>query len=143
MIVGLSAAAMQGAPVLTEDIDLWFKRLDDPRLKDVLSELHIACASPSIEMPPMFAGAGLTIVAIVLTMSGLGEFEEEMQNMLPLSVGGRLVPVLKLERIIASKQAAGRAKDRLALPALLDALRTRQLSVDPLSETLKRKADPD
>jgi hypothetical protein len=32
MVVGLSAAALQGAPVVTEDIDLWFENLNDPNL---------------------------------------------------------------------------------------------------------------
>ncbi len=32
MVVGLSAAALQGAPVVTEDMDLWFEDLQDPRL---------------------------------------------------------------------------------------------------------------
>ena len=26
MVVGLSAAALQGAPVVTQDVDLWFDR---------------------------------------------------------------------------------------------------------------------
>ena len=32
LVVGLSAAALQGAPVVTEDIDLWFEELSDPKL---------------------------------------------------------------------------------------------------------------
>ncbi|MBI4324951.1 MAG: hypothetical protein HY674_06770 [Chloroflexi bacterium] len=32
MVVGLSAAALQGAPVVTQDVDLWFKDLSDPRI---------------------------------------------------------------------------------------------------------------
>lgn len=32
MVVGLSAAALQGAPVVTEDVDLWFEDLSDPKL---------------------------------------------------------------------------------------------------------------
>jgi len=32
MVVGLSAAALQGAPVVTEDVDLWFDKLHDPKL---------------------------------------------------------------------------------------------------------------
>lgn len=30
LAVGLSAAALQGAPVVTEDVDLWFENLPDP-----------------------------------------------------------------------------------------------------------------
>ncbi len=36
MVVGLSAAALQGAPVVTEDIDLWFDNLSDPKLMQAL-----------------------------------------------------------------------------------------------------------
>ena len=28
MVVGLSAAALQGAPVVTQDVDLWFEDLN-------------------------------------------------------------------------------------------------------------------
>lgn len=29
MVVGLSAAVLQGAPVVTQDVDLWFEDLND------------------------------------------------------------------------------------------------------------------
>ena len=38
MIVGLSAAALQGAPVVTQDIDLWFRTLPDPGLEKALKK---------------------------------------------------------------------------------------------------------
>jgi hypothetical protein len=31
MMVGLAAAALQGAPVVTEDVDLWFEDLHDAK----------------------------------------------------------------------------------------------------------------
>ena len=36
MVVGWSAAALQGAPVVTEDVDLWFENLSDPKLSRAL-----------------------------------------------------------------------------------------------------------
>ena len=36
MLVGLSAAVLQGAPVVTQDIDLWFENLNDPDRKSVV-----------------------------------------------------------------------------------------------------------
>ena len=39
MVVGLSAAALQGAPVVTKDIDLWFENLGDPELIRALQEV--------------------------------------------------------------------------------------------------------
>ena len=31
MVVGLSAATLQGAPVVTQDVDLWFENLGEPK----------------------------------------------------------------------------------------------------------------
>ena len=39
MVVGLSAAALQGAAMVTEDIDLWFENLGDPELIRALQEV--------------------------------------------------------------------------------------------------------
>ena len=44
MIVGLSAAALQGAPAVTQDIDLWFKDLADPKLTNALDRVDIVPA---------------------------------------------------------------------------------------------------
>jgi len=58
MVVGLSAAALQGAPVVTQDVDLWFEDLNDPRIGEALREVDAAYVPPSILNPPMFAGGG-------------------------------------------------------------------------------------
>lgn len=42
MVVGLSAAALQGAPVVTQDVDLWFEDLNDPRIREALREVGAA-----------------------------------------------------------------------------------------------------
>ena len=36
MVVGLSAATLQGAPVVTQDVALWFEKLGDPRIPQAL-----------------------------------------------------------------------------------------------------------
>ena len=55
-------------------------------------------------------------------MSGLDGFEAEYARSRLLDVDGISVRVLPLERIIHSKRAANRPKDRAALPALEAAL---------------------
>ena len=47
---------------------------------------------------------------------------KEKKHTLTVSLGKFKVQVLSLERIIASKKATGRQKDKLALPVLSDAL---------------------
>jgi hypothetical protein len=124
MIVGLSAAALQGAPVVTQDIDLWFRTLPDPGLEKALKKVRGAYVPPTARNAPMFAGNGIELFDIVLTMDGLGKFDEEKKHTIKVPLGRIKVLVLKLERIIASKKAAGREKDRLVLKVLSDALQT-------------------
>jgi predicted nucleotidyltransferase len=123
IIVGLSAAALQGAPVVTQDIDLWFRELPDPGLERALKRVHGVYVPSTASTAPMLAGKGIELFDIVLRMDGLGEFDEEKKHTIRVSLGRVKVPVLDLERIIASKSAAGREKDAIVLKVLTDALR--------------------
>ena len=122
MGVGLSAAALQGAPVVTQDVDLWFEDLSDPHIGEALREVDAAYVGPSILNPPMFAGGGVELFDIVLTMHGLGAFSEEWRNCVNVSLGRHKLRVLRVDRILVSKRAANRAKDRLVIPVLEDSL---------------------
>ena len=120
MIVGLSAAALQGAPVVTQDVDLWFRDLEDPRLRRVLKRLG-ASILPAVELnPPILLGEGVELFDLVTHMHGLGGFAEEMKRAVRISLGSFRVPVLPLDRVIASKRALGRPKDELYLRVLAD-----------------------
>lgn len=124
MIVGLSAAALQGAPVVTQDIDLWFRELPDDGLEKALREVGGIYVPSSGSNPPVFAGRGVELFDIVTHMHGIGEFEDEVENTIKVPLGRIKVMVLKLERIIESKRATGREKDRRVLKVLSDALKT-------------------
>lgn len=128
MVVGLSAAALQGAPVVTQDVDLWFDDLSDPRIREALREVDAAYVPPSIQNPPMFAGDGVELFDIVLTMSGLGTFAEELRHCVKVTLGRYRLQVLGVDRILISKRAANRAKDRLVIPVLEDSLAASQIA---------------
>ena len=72
----------------------------------------------------MLAGAGAELFDIVLRMDGLETFARELKNCIEIPLGGQKLKVLSLERILASKIAANRAKDKLTIPVLRDALAT-------------------
>jgi predicted nucleotidyltransferase len=55
---------------------------------------------------------------VVTTMSGLPDFSAEYSRAREFSVDGVTLKVLPLERIIASKRAANRSKDQVALQNL-------------------------
>ena len=131
MVVGLSAATLQGAPVVTQDVDLWFEKLGDDTISRALREVGAAYVPPSINNPPMLAGAGAELFDIVIRMDGLGTFAEEVKNCVEISIGRQKLKVLALDRILASKLAANRPKDKLTIPVLQDAL--------AVAETQKRR----
>ena len=123
MIVGLSAAALQGAPVVTQDVELWFENLNDPRLIPALREVGAAYVPPMSLNPPMLAGPHSEPFDIVIAMTGLGSFSDESKSSLTIALGNIKVAVLPLERIIVNKIATDRPKDRLVVPVLENALR--------------------
>ena len=124
MVVGLSAAALQGAPVVTEDVDLWFGDLGSQKLSQALVKVGAAYVPPFGLNPPMLAGAGSEPFDVVIRMDGLGRFAAEWKKALNIKVGRVRLKVLPLERILASKQAANRPKDLRVIPVLENTLRT-------------------
>lgn len=126
LVVGLAAAALQGAPLVTQDVDLWFRDLADPGLAQALREVGGSYVPPVGLNPPTLAGAAVRLFDIVVHLHGLGGFGEERAAATTVDVEGVPVPVLPLARIIASKRALGREKDKLVLPTLEEALRVQQ-----------------
>lgn len=126
MVVGLSAATLQGAPLVTQDVDLWFENLGEPKISQALQEVGAAYVPPSNFNPPMLAGTGAELFDIVLRMDGLGTFADEIKNCVTVPLGRQKLKVLSLDRILTSKIAANRAKDKLTIPVLRDALAATQ-----------------
>ena len=143
MVVGLSAAALQGAPVVTEDIDLWFDDLSNPKLSQALVKVGAAYIPPFGYNPPMLGGVGSEPFDVVIRMNGLGEFADEWKRALEIKVGKLKLKVLPLERILASKQAANRPKDRRVIPVLQNTIRTLQSKQEkPNRRVTTRKPKP-
>jgi hypothetical protein len=139
MVVGLSAATLQGAPVVTQDVDLWFEKLGDLKISRALQTVGAAYAPPSAINPPMLAGTGAELFDIVLRMDGLGTFAEELKNCIDIPLRHQKLKVLSLDRILASKVAANRAKDKLTIPVLRDALATTSAIKTPKAKKRPKK----
>jgi hypothetical protein len=124
MVVGMSGALIQGARGATEDIDLWFEDLTDIRIGNAARASGGIWISGSFGMgPPRLGGKALSERFDVVThMSGLGDFGSEYQWVRREIIDGVPIPVLSLRRIVESKRAAARPKDKAILHALEDAL---------------------
>jgi len=122
LVVGLAAATLQGAAVVTQDIDLWFDDLNDPGIKKALKKVGGAFVPSFGHNAPGFAGDAVDLFDLVTSMSGLPKFDKEYKNAVEVDLNGVLVKILPLERIIVSKKAANRKKDKAVLPVLENAL---------------------
>ncbi len=132
MLVGMSAALLQGARGSTEDVDLWFEDVTDPRIADAVKAAGGIWVSGSFGMaPPRIGGDALgDRFDVVIHMDGLGKFADEVAHAIFCEVDGLSLPVLDLRRILASKKAANRAKDRLAVHLIEDTLAAQADSSD-------------
>src|SRR5579872_5376754 len=75
MLVGLSAAILQGANTLTRDIDLWFAAISDPQIAPAAAAAGGIWVSGFGMMPAQLGGVLGDRFDVVNLMSGLGSFE--------------------------------------------------------------------
>ncbi len=132
LLVGMSAALLQGARGATEDIDLWFESIGDDRIGEAARAAGGFWVTRA--QPPRLGGAIGDRLDVVTHMSGLSDFATEYRDAIDEVVGGVPVKLLPLPRIIVSKRAAGRPKDAATLYALEAALK--------IIDALKSSAGP-
>lgn len=124
LLVGASAAVLQGANTATQDLDLWFEDTADPRLAMAARSAGGAFVPGGVGLrPPMIGGDVLgDRLDVVVHMHGLGSFPAEYGSSKTITVDGIPLRVLPLRRIIDSKRATGRTRDLAQIPALEEAL---------------------
>lgn len=120
LIVGMMAAVLQDVPLVTRDVDLWFQNTEDPKLVQAAKSCGAVFmpANMIFQMPPRIGGEAFKNFDVVYGIVGLDSFEEEYKNAIDMEISGVPVKVLPLEKVIASKMATGREKDKAALPIL-------------------------
>jgi len=109
LVVGMSAALLQGARGVTEDIDLWFERISDERIAEAARRAGGFLVTRT--QPPLLGGPLGERLDLALTMSGLPDFSAEYAGAAEATIDGVRVRLLPLERILHSKKAAARTKD--------------------------------
>ena len=116
VVVGLGAAVLQGADAVTQDLDLWFHSLGDPAIAAAAKAAGGVFVTRS--SPPMIAGEGLDRIDVVVHCHGLKSFDLEYKGAIDLPLADFSIKILPLDRVIASKSAAARPKDKAVLEAL-------------------------
>ena len=129
IVVGMTAGVLQGAPVVTFDLDIVYRRSDDnlPRLLAALAAIDARFRGDPRRIPPNLLhleSAGQLLETRLGDCDVLGTIDEGLgfDDLLPdtvtIETGELSLRVLGLRRLIEIKRRAGRPKDLAALPVL-------------------------
>ena len=137
VLIGGIAARLRGAPLLTEDVDITPDQTDQnlerlsAALRDLQARLRTSSDPDGIDFPiePELLKAGeswtfttrngdLDLVFVPAGTRGYADLSRSADNITVSEDGEVTVAVAALADVIRSKEAAGREKDRAALPLL-------------------------
>ena len=123
ILIGMSAAIVQGVMETTLDVDFW---IDLPsrqymRVQNIARSVGCTVASNTV----VYAQDG-TPVNFVFEVGGLDSFKEEWKKTRKMNFRGKRIPVLKLERILKSKESIRRDKDLPHIIHIRELLRCRR-----------------
>ena len=123
VLIGNAAAALQGAPVTTEDFDFFIRRtpLNVTKLKKIAADIGAPLHQPLYPASSLFRirkpEENLQF-DFMLQIAGIRSFEGVRSRATVAEFGGHPLRVASLEDIIKSKSAAGRDKDLAVMPVL-------------------------
>lgn len=139
LVVGATAAVIEGAPLTTFDLDI----VIEPSVENRARLLPALVEIDAVYLDPLRRGIRPTAERLqthrmnlletrlgrldVMTSIAPGwAWEDLLPRSDPIDLGGVEVRVLALDAVIESKEAAGRDKDHAGLPLLRETLRLRR-----------------
>jgi hypothetical protein len=132
VLIGNAAAALQGSPVTTLDLDFMFRKTPGnlTKLRRVADDLG------AVVLMPYYPASGLFRVVrdrdglqldFMSRVDGIRSYESLRSRATPVRFGKQALLVADLGDIIKSKAAANRPQDRAVLPVLRRTLRERAI----------------
>jgi len=130
ILIGNAAAALQGAPVTTADIDFLFRKTPASlkKLKALAGSLHASILRPYYPVSGLYRvtrdedGLQLDFMTVI---DGIRSFEGLRKRAKTVRLGNAELHVAALPDIIRSKRAAGRPRDLAVLEVLEKTLHRR------------------
>jgi hypothetical protein len=128
VLIGNAAAALQGSPVTTVDLDFLFRKTPGNlrkvrRLADDLDAVVFLPYYPASELYRVVRDRDGLQIDFMAKIDGIRSFEGLRTRATAVQFGKHELLVAALEDIIRSKQAANRPQDRAVLPVLRRTLR--------------------
>lgn len=123
VMIGNAAAALHGAPVTTMDIDFMFRKTASnlKKLKKLADELEAHILKPYYPISSLYRimnedmGIQLDFMTII---HGINSYESLSSDAVKAEFGEYVLKVASMEKIIRSKKALNRAKDRAVIEIL-------------------------
>jgi hypothetical protein len=141
IIVGGISAVLHSAPIVTQDLDICYRRHPDnlARLASALKPFQPRLRGLPEGLPDVFdrasldSGTNFTLVLqegedfdLLGEMTGIGGYDDVVARTEEMNIAGHGVKVLSLVDLIKTKRAVGRAKDLAVLPVLEATLQANQ-----------------
>ncbi|HZI29844.1 MAG TPA: nucleotidyltransferase [Gemmatimonadaceae bacterium] len=128
VLIGNAAAALQGSPVTTLDLDFMFRKTAGNlaklrRIADDLDAVVLHPFYPASELYRVLRERDGLQFDFMAKVDGVRSFESLRSRAASTRFGRYDLKVASLEDIIASKKAANRPQDRAVLPLLRKTLR--------------------
>lgn len=129
VMIGNAAAAINGAPVTTLDIDFMVKQTADNYRKLAVLAQQMDCQFIEMKLPGdnymyrLVQQRSQLVIDVLFSPAGIRDFKSLKANSIEVSFGGHSLRVASLRDILASKKAAGRPKDLASIPILEMTLR--------------------
>jgi hypothetical protein len=131
VLIGNAAAALQGSPVTTVDLDFMFRKTPG----NLVKLKRIAADLGAMVLTPYYPASGLHRISrdrdglqldFMAKVDGIRSFQGLRSRASIVRIGGRPLLVASLEDIIKSKRATNRPQDRAVLPVLRRTLREKE-----------------
>jgi hypothetical protein len=124
MLIGMSAAIVQGVMGTTMDVDIW---IDLPlrqymRVQNLARSLGCAVGANTV----VYVKDGTPVNFVFGDVGGIGSFKAESRHTKIMIFRGKKIPVLKLERILKSKETLRRDKDLAHIIQIRELLKCRR-----------------
>jgi len=127
VLIGNAAAALQGAPLTTVDVDFLFRKTPTniKKLKAIKEDLQAVMLRPCYPVSDLFRimrDSDTLQIDFMATVAGIHSLEGLRKRASKVDFNGHPLYVASLADIIKSKKAAGRPKDLAVMYVLESAL---------------------
>lgn len=131
VMIGNSAAALQGAPVTTLDIDFMFRKTEGnleklKKLADILNSVVLKPFHPVSDLYRVVNDEQGLQLDFMSQVHGIKSFVSLRSRSETMEVGQEILKIASLHDIVKSKKAANRAKDRAVLEILEATLKEKE-----------------